>query len=183
MPEGLTDTHTRAELVDLVKFLSSLGKAEGYMIGRDRPARRWQVLMPTRDVSYLIGRKGLAGLVADDPALTGEPAYATVAGALPPESMPIFKTPGTEGVPMSLLRAQLEAAMAAKVRLKIDDVTGLSLWLDGEPLTVKPSLEVSLKPGVHTLTALVERSARKGSLRVEIEDTPGSAGVRFVGGK
>jgi putative heme-binding domain-containing protein len=183
MPEGLTDTLTRAELVDLVKFLSSLGKAEGYLIGRDRPARRWQVLMPTRDVSYLIGRKGLAGLVADDPALTWEPAYATVAGALPPEAMPIFKTPGAEGVPMSLLRAQLEAALAAKVRLKIDDVTGLSLWLDGEPLTVKPSLEVSLTPGVHTLTALVERSARKAGLRVEIEDTPGSAGVRFVGGK
>ncbi|MGL4554051.1 MAG: DUF7133 domain-containing protein, partial [Gemmataceae bacterium] len=183
MPEGLTDTLTRAELVDLVKFLSSLGKADGYAVGRDRPARRWQGMMPTKEAYYLIGRKGLAGLVADDPTLTWEPAYATVAGVLPADAMPSFKTPGKGGVAMSLVRAQLEAASEVKTRLRIDDVAGLSLWLDGEPLTVKPSVEVSLKPGVHTLTAVVDRAARKGGLRVEVEDTPGSAGVRFVGGK
>lgn len=185
MPEGLTDTLTRSELVDLVKFLSSLGKVDGYSVGRDRPVRRWQALMPTKDVTGVLGRKGLAGLVADDPTLTWEPTYATVAGVLPPEAMPTWKTLGKEGVSVSLLRTQLEATSAAKARLKLDDTTGLSLWLDGEPLALKPGQgpELSLSPGLHTLTVQVDRKIRQTGLRIELDDTPGSVGVRFVAGK
>jgi putative heme-binding domain-containing protein len=60
MPEGLTDTLTRSELVDLVKFLSSLGKVDGYSVGRDRPVRRWQALMPTKDVYRGTGSQGVS---------------------------------------------------------------------------------------------------------------------------
>jgi hypothetical protein len=117
--------------------------------------------------------------------LTWEPTYATVAGVLPPEAMPTWKTLGKEGVSVSLLRTQLEATSAAKARLKLDDTTGLSLWLDGEPLALKPGQgpELSLSPGLHTLTVQVDRKIRQTGLRIELDDTPGSVGVRFVAGK
>ena len=44
MPSGLTEKLTRSELVDLVRFLSELGKVGKFAIGQERVARRWQVL-------------------------------------------------------------------------------------------------------------------------------------------
>src|SRR5262249_54166250 len=44
MPEGLADMLARAELVDLVRFLSELGKVGPYSVSKARLVRRWQVL-------------------------------------------------------------------------------------------------------------------------------------------
>src|SRR5205823_123611 len=41
MPEGLTDELTRTELVDLVRFLSELGKVGPYQVGKEKVVRRW----------------------------------------------------------------------------------------------------------------------------------------------
>jgi len=182
MPEGLTDSLTRNELVDLVAFLSALGKTERFSVGRDRPARRWQVLVPTKEVFHLLGRKGVVGLL-DDPSLTWEPTYSTVAGYLPLEGLPTFKTFGKEGATLTLLRAELETTAEVKAVLKLADETGLTLWLDGEPLTPARAMNVTLQPGTHVVQVLLDRAARKAPLRLEIDDTPGTAALRFVGGK
>ena len=54
MPAGLTDTLTRGELVDLVRFLSELGKIGPYAVSKARVFRRWQVLdpAPRRDAAH-----------------------------------------------------------------------------------------------------------------------------------
>jgi putative heme-binding domain-containing protein len=182
MPEGLTDTLTRNELVDLVAFLSSLGKTERFSVGRDRPARRWQVLVPTKEVSFLLGRKGVVGLL-DDASLTWEPAYSTVHGDLPLEGLSTFKTFGKDGATLTLLRAELDSTADVKAVLKMADEAGLTLWLDGEPLTPAKAMKVTLKAGSHVIHVLIDRGARKTPVRLEIDDTPGSAVLRFVGGK
>ena len=47
MPAGLTDAMTRGEVVDLVRFLSELGKLGPYAVSpQSRFVRRWQVLEP-----------------------------------------------------------------------------------------------------------------------------------------
>ena len=53
MPDGLADTLTRGELVDLVRFLSELGKVGPYSLGKaglfaagkrsSRPVRVWPI--------------------------------------------------------------------------------------------------------------------------------------------
>jgi putative heme-binding domain-containing protein len=182
MPEGLTDTLTRAELLDLVRFLSELGKAERWSVGRRRLARRWQVLLPTKEVYHLLGRQGLVGLAGEGRGLTWEPAYATVAGVLPLAELPRFRL-GKTGPALSVVRAQLDAATAAKVRVKLNEPKGLTLWLDGEPVPAAAVLELGLKPGTHTLTVAVSHAEVGGGLRLEVEDTPAAAGVRFVVGK
>src|SRR6516225_8283538 len=62
MPDGLTDTLTRGELVDLVRFLSELGKGERYSVGKERLARRWQALQATPEAKEILARKDLAAL-------------------------------------------------------------------------------------------------------------------------
>ncbi len=183
MPEGLVDPLTHAELVDLVRFLSELGKGERWSVGRAKAARRWQALQPTREVYYLLGRRGLPALVGDERGLTWEPAYSTVAGELPVRELPAVRLGGKETT-LSLVRAQLDAQSAAKVRLRVNSAKGLSLWLDGEPITPGEEFVLDLKAGTHALTAGIDRGARgEVPLRLEVEDTPAAAGVRFVGGK
>ena len=44
MPAGLTESLTRPELIDLVRFLSELGKIGRFSVGTDRVFRTWKVL-------------------------------------------------------------------------------------------------------------------------------------------
>ncbi|MFQ3650852.1 MAG: hypothetical protein SNJ75_11005, partial [Gemmataceae bacterium] len=182
MPEGLTDSLTRNELVDLVAFLAALGKTDRFSVGRDRPARRWQVLLPSKEVAHLLGRKGVVGLL-DDPGLTWEPTYSTVAGSVPLEGLPRFKTFGQDGATLSLLQTELETTAEVNAVLKLADEAGLTVWLAGEPRTPDRAMKVKLQPGRHTIQVLIDHSVRKTPLRLEIDDTPDSAAVRFVGGK
>ena len=62
MPVGLVDGLTRAELVDLVRFLSELGKVGPYAVSKQRLVRRWQVLADTP-----AARKALAEDRGDGP--------------------------------------------------------------------------------------------------------------------
>ena len=73
MPEGLADPLTRGELVDLVRFLSELGKVGPYSVSKARLVRRWQALEPTNEAYGLLsahqprlggGQRPFPGLVA-----------------------------------------------------------------------------------------------------------------------
>src|SRR5262249_39712027 len=88
MPEGLTDNLTHGELIDLVRFLSELGKVGPYSVGKERLARRWQVLEASPQAVGVLQRGGLVAATGEDPALVWAPAYSTVAGVLPPDSVP-----------------------------------------------------------------------------------------------
>jgi putative heme-binding domain-containing protein len=182
MPDGLVDPLTRGELIDLVRFLSDLGKEEKYRVGRERVARRWQYLVPDKQALFVLNRKSLSALAGDEPGLTWEPAYATVSGSLPAEGLPALKGFGKFGDAVTVVRTGIEASSAAKVRLKLGEATGLTVWLDGEVVPLD-RLEVTLPPGAHWLTIAIDRKSRKGPIRLEVEDTPGSASVRLISGK
>ncbi len=182
MPEGLTDPLTRAELIDLVRFLSELGKTPAYSVSRARMARRWQVLEPTPVAEQLIRDKGLGAVAGEDTALTWSSEYTTVAGELPLKS--IFWRPGlrTFDLPDCIARTQIEVSTGGEVALRLNWDMGLRLWVDGKPAYPKGTL--NLTPGIHTLTFEVDRTVRKKELQCELEDLPGSkAQARFVGGK
>ena len=65
MPAGLADGLTRPELVDLVRFLSELGKVGPYAVGTRRVCRRWQVLEPTPEARDALARVGPEGVLGD----------------------------------------------------------------------------------------------------------------------
>jgi putative heme-binding domain-containing protein len=187
MPEGLADTLTRGELVDLVRFLSELGKVGPYSVSKARLVRRWQVLEPTREAYTLLSRTSHASAAGNDPTLTWSPAYSTVAGELPAEAMPLFRM-GTgaekQVVQASFARCQLDASTAGRVKLLLNSAKGVKAWLDGEPVEAREEMVLDLTAGPHTLTLALDRGLRTEPLRVELDDVPGSpARVRVVGGK
>jgi putative heme-binding domain-containing protein len=184
MPDGLTDTLTRSELVDLVRFLSELGKVGPYAIGPQRLARRWETLEPTREAWFFLHLGGgLATPAKPERGLVWNPAYSTVAGTLPLAAAPPFDM-GKDKHTFSLIRCQVDVTTGGPFLLRLNSTKGLKLWVDQNPTAVKETVEVNLSVGVHTLTFVVDRTERQEGLRCEVEDKPGSpARVRVVGGK
>ncbi len=184
MPDGLTDTLTRGELLDLVRFLSELGKVGPYAIGPERIVRRWEALETTKEAwSFLHVGGGLATPYKPQPGLQWTAHYSTVAGALPLEELPIFDL--GEGKPnVSIIRCQLDVTTAGPFVVRLNATKGLKLWVDDNPLAVKKTLELNLPLGQHTLTFVVDRDQRREGLRSELADHPRSpAKVRPIAGK
>jgi putative heme-binding domain-containing protein len=183
MPDGSVDALTRGELVDLVRFLSELGKSGPYALSKERLARRWQVLAWSSEAHRRLNRTSYVTAARDDPAFTWEPAYTRVAGELPLAGLPTFVV-HAGNAPVTFLRTAIDATSGGPVRLKLNSAAGLSMWLDGEPLEARAESVLDLAPGAHTLTLAVDRDARSDALRLELLDVAGSpTQAQFVGGK
>jgi hypothetical protein len=187
MPEGLADGLTRAELVDLTRFLSELGKAGPYSVDKGRLVRTWRVLNPTPEGRNLLLRTSIASAAGNDPSLSWAPAYTTVAGTLPLEGIPKIDAVATttKGVgTMGFARCQIEATTAGKVKLVVNSAKDERVWLDAEPIEAKGEMVLDVKAGMHTLTFALDLTQRKDGLRLELDDVAGSpARVRVVNGK
>ena len=184
MPDGLTDTLTRGELLDLVRFLSELGKVGPYAVGQQRVVRRWQALEPTREAWHFLHLGGgLSTPAKNERGLQWNPLYSTVAGELPLTDAPSFAL-GKGKHAVSLIRCQVDVTTTGPFFVRLNSTRGLKLWVDQNPIAVKEALEVNLPVGVHTLTFVVDREERREGLRCELADKPGSpARMRPVSGK
>ena len=180
MPEGLTDSLTSQEFVDLVRFLSELGKGP-YLAQPGKVVRRWQAVLPVQPLFTVVTRDRV-GAVATAKDLQWASAYSAVGGDLPLEDLPKWRI--GQGEFQAVARFDLDCTTAGKAKLVFGDTTGLQLWLDGTPLEVGKEVMVELGVGVHTVAVHVKLDQRKTPLRAELAEVNGSpARVRIVGGK
>jgi hypothetical protein len=182
MPDGLADNLTRAELVDLVRFLSELGKVGPYAVSKARLVRRWEVLQPNRAAWSALFSTSFGHAIARR-GLTWTSAYSKVAGDLPLTDLPRFPfhTPETKHVDtFGFVRCQLEVTTPGKVQLNLNSVQGLRCWVDGTPVPAKQALQLELRSGPHTVTFAVNLDQRKLGLRAELRDVPGSGATASV---
>jgi putative heme-binding domain-containing protein len=180
MPEGLTDTLTNQEFIDLVRFLSELGKGP-YLAQPGKVVRRWQAVLPVQPLFTVVTRDRV-GAVATAKDLQWAAAYSAVNGDLPLEDLPKWKI--GQGAMQSVVRFDLDCTTAGKAKLVFGDTAGLQLWLDGAPLDAGKEVTVDLSAGVHTVTVHVKLDQRKAPIRAELAEVEGSpARVRIVGGK
>jgi putative heme-binding domain-containing protein len=184
MPDGLTDTLTRGDLLDLVRFLSELGKVGPYAIGPQRVVRRWQALEPTREAwTFLRLGGGLATPSKNERGLQWNPAYGTVSGMLPLADVPSFSL-GKDKHAVSLVRCQVIVTTAGQFLVRFNSTKGLKMWVNEKPIAIPQESKLNLPVGTHTLTFVVERDERQEGLRCELSEKFGSpARVQIVGGK
>jgi putative heme-binding domain-containing protein len=170
MPAGLADPLTRAELVDLLAFLSRLGRPGPYGARPGAVARRWRVLDP---VPVALAAKDPADVRrADlgDAGLTWVPAYSTVGGTLPLADLPTAPDRA-----VSFARAEVRVTRAGEARLKMNPPRGLSVWLDDRRVSLREGAVLDLPRGLHALTFRVDHAARGGEgLRVGLARVAGS---------
>lgn len=187
MPVGLVDKLTRAELIDLVRFLSELGKPGPYAAVTARVVRRWETLQPTNDTYTRLYRTSDTQVISDDRGLVWVPAYSSVAGAMPVRDILDFTLKerlGEAARKVGFLRCRMNVTTAGSVGLAVTDLTGLQLWIDGKPVDLRDRLELPLTVGEHIVTLSVNLLTRKNPVRLELLDVAGSAAqVQFASGK
>ena len=183
MPDGTVDQLTRAELVDLVSFLSKLGKVGDFAIGNARVVRRWQSLTWTPVGHRRLNRTSFDTAATDDPALTWAPAYSRVAGNLPVDALPIVK-PHRDTPQTSFVRFEIDISTAGKLHFSFGSADGLSLWVDAKPTPMTDNMAFHLAKGRHRFTLAIDRDSRTAALRIEINETENSkAQFQIVSGK
>lgn len=172
MPKGLASLVTDAELADLVRFLSELGKPGPFAVSHVPKARRWNILAqgtPTLDAATL-GKTLLS-----DARLTWTPTFTNVAGELllAGAANPVIAT------------CQIDVALAGPLTFQFNSAEGLTLWIDGVPIEARERVTTSLSRGIHTLAVRADlRNRKAATLACAIAETSGSsAQATFVGGR
>ena len=172
MPAGLTDAMTRGEIIDLVRFLSEMGKLGPYAVSpQARLVRRWQVLEPPAVTPKGAGVDPLDALVAD-PKLAWTPAYAKVSGTLPADALAAIPY-RISAAQIGLARAEVEVTTPGPVRFRLDPVP-LAFWVDGRRFDPVGVFDVPLTTGTHAITVALSADPTAPGFRAELLDTPGS---------
>lgn len=183
MPMGLVDSLTRQELVDLVRFLSELGKVGEYAIGQSRAVRRWQVLEYSNDANRILNRSSFDSAATEQPEMTWTSHYSKVSGELPLDGLPTFK-PHRQLPPTTFARFELDVTTGGKLQLAWNSIAGIQLWVDGKPQPLTEALTLDLAAGRHQFTVAIDRVSHPDPIRVELKDVAGSAAQsQLVGGK
>jgi putative heme-binding domain-containing protein len=181
MPKGLANLMTRAEFIDLVRFLSELGKPGPYAIRAVPAIQRFSVLKAVgEDLSTAVP----VGSAFRDRVLRAEPGrwdvvYAKVNGSLPLDEV-VMKSGGK----VVYLRGEVDVSAAGAVELRVDSGVGVHLWIEELPVQPgSPSLSVPLATGRHSITVRVDTAARPSlGIRVEVTKPPGSTAEFTVAG-
>ncbi|MCZ2341065.1 MAG: HEAT repeat domain-containing protein [Bacteroidales bacterium] len=174
MPDNLHDPLTQGELVDLVRFLSALGKVGGgFQATPGRVVRRWEAIQPTKELAYLLGRQRVGAIAGTVNTLTWSPMYSLVSGHLPIEELPTFRA-SHDGPRTAAVRFRFTQTVAGAVKLVLNAPKGLTVWVDGRPVVPAPETELKLGAGTHTVTLAIATTVRREPLRVEVLDVPGS---------
>lgn len=184
MPKGLVKFMTHAELIDLVKFLSMLGKPGEYAVRSTQRMQRWRLLTGIDEslVNEVPNR-----LLFEDAVMGGtnwEPTYSRVNGALP-----LAELADRTGQEVVYVYGEVQVSRAGPVELRFDSTEGLDLWIGtGEiPLpgskpssaSDSPGLVIDLDPGVHRVTVRIDLAVRPSSvLKLELF-RPSGAGTAF----
>ena len=180
MPSGLTRSLTRAELRDLVRFLSEIGKIGNYSVGKESTARRWRVLEKA-PVGFEAGAKSVIG-GPGDAGLSWIPAYSRVSGVLPLSALPGGSKKGT-----GYAWCQLRVVTSGDLRLALNSIGGLKLWVGGKEIRLEAGKSHSgllqLPVGVHPVLFRVDLGKRSEGIRCVVDELPGSRGrAQFVVG-
>ena len=171
MPPGLTSSLREDEFVDLVRFLSELGKEGDYKIKPNRYIRSWRIMgtMEQADIDH-VRHVGLFALNDRTHPFPWSIGYSTVNGALPLADA----TVSAKMYPWfpKIAQCDLQMDAAGKVKLKLSTVKGIVVCVDDKEIKeLTEELTLDLSTGKHVISVLVTRDAGEvKDLRVEILD-------------
>ena len=162
IPAGLADQlNSRGEFLDLVKFISALGKPGQYKNDESPVIRKWRVIAASESGS----------VPADDADWL--PAYSKVSGELPLDDFPAGEHVWVRGF--------VNVLVAGTARLEVNSVDGLTLRVDGKQVT-DLAAPIRLDKGRRTMTFGFSPKQRPSGLRVELKAMDGAVKFQPEGG-
>ena len=183
MPKGLFSLMTHAEFIDLVRFLSELGRPGPYAIRTTPSIQRWRVLkeVPSELANAVPLPETLREQVLAATSDRWTTAYARVSGSLPLEEL-AAANPGK----VLYLQGELNVSTAGRIRARPDSPEGIRFWIDDvlAPAGTREFIS-SVTPGIHKVTVRVDLPDRPTrEIKMDI-DKPALSTAEFtvVGGK
>jgi putative heme-binding domain-containing protein len=181
MPTGLTKFLTKGELLDLIRFISELGKPGPYAVQTVPAIQRWRVLLnPSHELTDAVPHlEHIRQLILDSTPEAWSAAYGQVAGVLPLDELRKGNLPA-----VVILRGEVQVNEAGKIALHVHTTEKAQVWVDAEAFESQPQFEVSLAPGRHQVIVRVEISDRPApELKIELTRPTGSpAQFEIIGG-
>lgn len=181
MPRGLVNLMTHAEFVDLLRFLSELGKPGPYAIRATPTIQRWRVF---RDVPEILRDNRPESIQIHTELLNADPdrwapAYSLVSGGLPLDDLAAIA-----GGPVLYLLGELDVTAAGRITATVEPGEGVMLWLNSRPAPLDGE-HTTLTPGTGLQRLIVRvdlRERSRSSLRIELDRPPESTAQFTVSG-
>jgi putative heme-binding domain-containing protein len=172
MPVGLTTQLREDEFVDLVRFMSELGKEGKYKTTTNRFARYWEVLPAGSPNPGTVHHYGAQMFTQEFSGYKWKPFYAMVGGGIPVDEVPVaLKRRADE---YQVLRTHIEVAKAGKHKIRLKgDSNHIDLFFDGEPIVIPPDrkdteLEIECKKtGKRQLMLVLKGAQSSGQVSLE----------------
>lgn len=157
MPNGLLDSLTRDELLDLVRFLTELGKVDGpYTLPRESYLRSWQVMVAGDASADQLSSLGLVHVATSPGDFAWQSAYSLVSGDLPLADLPVVSAGPQQR--FRLLRAEFTVGATAAQGLKLSPRADVQVWVDGEAMSVEQLEASTFTEGRHVITIALPES-------------------------
>ncbi len=150
MPDGITRTLTRPELVDLIRYVSELGKPGPYAVRTPTTVQRWKTLrsLPASLSGDVPNRDIFRDAVLAAPADAWETTYALADGKLPLADLLQKRKPR-----VVYLQGEIQVSKAGAVELLLSAPGQATFWVDEEQYDSQgKATTVQLAPGRHRIT-------------------------------
>ncbi len=183
MPAALADPLLEGEFLDLVRFLSELGRTPEFSVGTNRFARTWRALSNTEAARDYLYESQPEAAVHPHESLTWLQAYSDVDGAIPLDMVPKLRHSYWRNT-YSFLKCTLESTAKGQAALAIQPREGVRMWAGGNEVSIDETTLVEVGAGETECVFILDRAKVNGELRVQLIEQAGSGpGVMFKGGR
>ncbi len=172
MPQGLTKFLTQDELLDLIRFVSELGKPGDYAVQTTPRIQRWQKLVNPRGelTSSVPHLEHIRELVLGSAPEVWSSVYGKVNGALP-----LAELNSTSGPATVILRGEIQVNEPGPIAFEMECGEPFQAWVDSQSIAEPKRFETTLESGRHVVIVRVELSGNTdGELRVNLSRPAGS---------
>lgn len=158
MPSGIVDRLPHQDQLDLIKFISSLGKQGDFDASRSGVARRYDVLSGT----HVLEQAGTEPIINGSLTNGWQPLQTYVNGTVDKQTLlDMTKPPTHVSLVHVYLRARFDTAADRSVSLHLNNAKDVAVWVDGQSVKVQAeaakdgvtpgSVESKLGAGKHTV--------------------------------
>ncbi|HTD85259.1 MAG TPA: HEAT repeat domain-containing protein, partial [Candidatus Binatia bacterium] len=152
MPAGLLDALAPSERLDLLRFISELGKPGPYDATKQNVARVWRV-----------------NLTDDDKLQNWTRVYSTVSGTLQKPDLERELGLANRREPF-FATARFETAGSGTVKLHLEGVQTPKAWLDGKPIGGNTDLAADVPAGIHVFKLKLDPAGLSAGMKLQVSD-------------
>ncbi len=167
MPTGLTKFLTHDEFVDLLRFLSALGKDPGYTMSATPTVYRWRVFQnpPSKVTGKLFSEESVRNYLFEYAPQRWRPLYSLASGQLPvDEAKRLSKNS------FVFVYAEIDVSIPGNLKIGMESDKGLILWVDNKRIGSENWGNVAVTQGKHRLLLRIDTGEYQSDrLRMTVE--------------